>query len=410
MISQAVVDHPLERDGREHAATDELVLAITRMRDPLGVVSLYVDADPAHANGARPGWHIAAENALRSLRARIDSERPADRARLLRSRLAQFDTAINVWLYSRAAGRGRALFIPLSGDEPITVGLQIHLPDAVALDQTAHVAPLLAALDAGRPTGVAVVSRARVRVLELRFGSSDELFALEFDEVTSQWGEIRGGGLANTAVPQPTGASRDRHRHRMDERRARFLDAAGDRLAEVAAERGWKIAAIAGDPRLTAAVARPLDATGRIETATVEQSMDWYSAGQIADAVAGALERGRSERRLGLASRAIDTARAGGPATLGLGETLYSLNDGRVECLIIDMAGDRFGRRLADGRLAVAGEALPGADGEGHAEEEHLTERMVERALETGATVTPVEGPAAVLLAPHDGVAARLRW
>jgi hypothetical protein len=39
-----------------------------------------------------------------------------------------------------------------------------------------------------------------------------------------------------------------------------------------------------------------------------------------------------------------------------------------------------------------------------------LTERIVERALETGARVTPVEGAASNGLAEASGIAAVLRW
>jgi hypothetical protein len=39
-----------------------------------------------------------------------------------------------------------------------------------------------------------------------------------------------------------------------------------------------------------------------------------------------------------------------------------------------------------------------------------LTERMVERALDTGARLTPVEGAADDGLAEASGIAALLRW
>jgi hypothetical protein len=42
--------------------------------------------------------------------------------------------------------------------------------------------------------------------------------------------------------------------------------------------------------------------------------------------------------------------------------------------------------------------------------ESRLTERIVERALRTGAEVTPVPGAAGTVLAEAGGIAARLRW
>jgi hypothetical protein len=43
-------------------------------------------------------------------------------------------------------------------------------------------------------------------------------------------------------------------------------------------------------------------------------------------------------------------------------------------------------------------------------DEPRLLERIVERALHTGARITPVVGPAADELADADGIAALLRW
>jgi hypothetical protein len=43
-------------------------------------------------------------------------------------------------------------------------------------------------------------------------------------------------------------------------------------------------------------------------------------------------------------------------------------------------------------------------------EEPRLLERIVERALHTGARVTPLDGSAAGRLADADGIAALLRW
>jgi hypothetical protein len=43
-------------------------------------------------------------------------------------------------------------------------------------------------------------------------------------------------------------------------------------------------------------------------------------------------------------------------------------------------------------------------------DEPRLTERMVERSLQTGARITPLNGASAHLLADAGGVAAMLRW
>ena len=59
----------------------------------------------------------------------------------------------------------------------------------------------------------------------------------------------------------------------------------------------------------------------------------------------------------------------------------------------------------ADGLLLAGPERAGGAV----TPEPRLTERLVERALETGARVTPVEGAARAALSEAEGIAARLR-
>jgi hypothetical protein len=380
------------------------------MVDPLGVLSVYVDASPERAQGARPGWHIAAENALRSLRARIDRETPADRARTLRARFAYFEGMVGDFLYSRGRGRGRALFLPLGGGHPVAVGFQMPLPDLVVLEDRAYIGPLLAAYDAGRPAGIAVVSQAKVRVFEQRLGLAHELEEIDFEESTADWGMVRSAGFANSSVRQPTAAARERLRQRLDERRARFLESTGDRLAELGSQRRWEHLALCGDARLTESVRGRLSISRQGQLVSIAQSLEWLPPSRLAEVVAPELDRLRAAEQVALVGKVLDAALGSSDGALGLSQTLQGLNEGRVAHLMIDMSRERSGWSLPDGRLAVRGELLPGADPESVSEERYLTERMVERALETGADITPVAGEAAALLEPHGGVAALLRW
>ena len=82
-----------------------------------------------------------------------------------------------------------------------------------------------------------------------------------------------------------------------------------------------------------------------------------------------------------------------------------ALNEGRAEHVIYDSALRYSGAIAPDGSLLAAGEA-PGLG----TEEPRLLERILERALHTGARVTPVDGSAADHLADAGGIAALLRW
>jgi hypothetical protein len=89
----------------------------------------------------------------------------------------------------------------------------------------------------------------------------------------------------------------------------------------------------------------------------------------------------------------------------GLSEVAAALNEARVDQLVYDSERRYVGAVDAGGLLYAAGEGPRNA-----LEESRLTERLVERALTTGAAVTPVPGAARTLLADAGGIAARLRW
>jgi hypothetical protein len=62
----------------------------------------------------------------------------------------------------------------------------------------------------------------------------------------------------------------------------------------------------------------------------------------------------------------------------------------------------------ADGALYADAES--GVGGFPHMREPRLTERLVERALATGARVSPIEGAAGDVLSDAAGIGALLRW
>jgi hypothetical protein len=105
---------------------------------------------------------------------------------------------------------------------------------------------------------------------------------------------------------------------------------------------------------------------------------------------------------------ARQAALGAGTGALGLSEVVGALNEGRVSHLIYDPHLRYEGSIRTDGRLLAGDETGPG-DGDA-VPEPRLTERLVERALEAGARVTPVEGAAGAALAEAAGIAALLRW
>ena len=100
-------------------------------------------------------------------------------------------------------------------------------------------------------------------------------------------------------------------------------------------------------------------------------------------------------------------AHGAGTAALGLSEVVGALNQARVAHLVYDPFIRYRGSVGYDGSLYAEDET---ALTYGSTADERLTERIVERAFETGARVTPVEGAANDGLADAVGIAAVLRW
>jgi hypothetical protein len=113
-------------------------------------------------------------------------------------------------------------------------------------------------------------------------------------------------------------------------------------------------------------------------------------------------------REAQLTQRVRDAALSGAGGAIGLSEVLAALNEARVAHLVYDPEVRFEGAVGEDGRLSAPFELRPAAGRVRH--EPRLTERIVERCLQTGAQITPVGGAASTLLADAGGVAALLRW
>lgn len=97
-----------------------------------------------------------------------------------------------------------------------------------------------------------------------------------------------------------------------------------------------------------------------------------------------------SELERGLVRDLRERAQGAGAAALGLSEVVGALNQARVAHLIYDPFIRYRGSVGDDGSLYADDETAPSDDA---TPDDRLTERIVERALETGARVTPSRAP-----------------
>jgi peptide subunit release factor 1 (eRF1) len=148
-------------------------------------------------------------------------------------------------------------------------------------------------------------------------------------------------------------------------------------------------------------------ATDGVEVITSGLHLGPASPSEIAKAVEPLITKAQRSRECDLVSTARERAGGGNHGAYGLPDVLAALNEGRVGHLLVDADARLEGTVDAEGRLANAERELLD---DGSSPEPYLGERMVERALETGAQVTPVEGEAAALLGDAQGAAAILRW
>lgn len=385
----------------------EALQAVAELRDPVGVLSVYVDASPRGGEG-RDAAAVALRNELHELERRA---RDGERGAALREALERLRGPLDDLLSPRVPGQGRALFAGIANGRLEQVHVQPPLATMVVLEESAYVRPLLAVLPTCRPAGIVAVSRKEVRVLEWRPESAVNIAAYEVEPEITEWRTMKGPADPRTIAGQQSASQEDRFERRLGEERSRLVAAAGEQLARLVEERGWDVLVVAGEPETATALVGAVGSDAGVEVVTDPTVVGGnHSAAHLSATFAATVAGVRSRRALAAAETARDAALAGGKGALGVAETLEALAEGRVHSLLLDAERELEGTATADGRLYPADVVPPGVAPGELRREPHLAERMVERALATGASIVPVSGEAADVLAGHDGVAAILRW
>ena len=374
--------------------------ALLGAADPIGVLSIFVDAG-AEARGTA----IDIQNRLSHLERCVAAEGPAERAVALSGALARLEGEIESLYDPSASGRGRVMFVPLSGAAPTRFSTQLRLRNRVVLDDRPFVHPLLESLEQGRSAGVILISRDLAEVLEWRHG--ELLNVARIGLAVDALGEHPDPATSHTARHQQTTPSPERRERRADDQRRRFVDRVASATTQVATRRGWERAVISGDERLTGPLMRALPEPLRDNAVRDPRHLMESDSRSLNAIVSQLLEQQQAESDLRLTERILNAARAAEGGALGLSEVLAALNDARVMHLIYD-PGLRYAGAIADdGQLSSPPEQRPWFVS---IEEPRLTERMVERCLKLERASHPSAGRAAAMLADLGGVAAQLRW
>lgn len=341
----------------------------------LGVLSVFIDLEPAHRGDA---WKIRLRDELDDAVAtrrgepevKATVERVHDR---FRSRGKQRDT-----------GRYVIGFLEVSdAKQPRDEWFELQAPQ---IDTTAHLnhspfmPPLLKLLDQAPTAGVVALSTEKVELYEWSFGIAEKIDDWEFER--GDTGRERKTPVVDPSHGTATSSSgRDQFNQRLDESRHRFLIQTGEAVAEIARKRGWRKLICFGHEgthkffvdhfgELPPRLAGNLDLVG-------------HPLGEIGRAATDAIADWEAERERAIIARATDAALSNnGRGAVGVSEVTGCLEAGRVDHLIYD-SSQQF-----DGEL----------------------DSLVAQALATGAHITPVEADRAEALAAHDGLAAILRY
>jgi hypothetical protein len=373
---------------------DRLLRRLLDWRPPAGVLSVYVDVDPADRSR---GWRIALRDRLGAL---ADRTTPPERRRAFEAAAAR---VLERFPEDRPPpnGRGHAGFVEVA-EKPDELWRSMQMaPRRVEAvhSQGPYLRPLVELFAAAPHVGVVLASAERVRLLDWSLGALRELDDWEITLWSQDWRE-RKAERSRPGQRETTSASgRDQFNQRLEANRQRFLRDAGERIGAELARREWRCVIVFGPKAHTEHLADPLrSARERLHVS----GHDLISAGE--DEIAARVEteirdvnRAREQALIREIGEAI--GKSAGVA-LGPQEAIEALGEGRVRHLIFDADRDYAGRPL-DTEVAHAG---------GEEEGVPVAERMIELALATGAEITPLTGDPASELSAHDGVAALLRY
>jgi hypothetical protein len=255
------------------------------------------------------------------------------------------------------------------------------------------------------------VSGEGVRALDLSEGGADEAAWLTFNIEADEWRRMVGPASANPARHLTTASQLDLYKRRVEAHREQAVAETVAPLAGLAEANGWMRVLLAGEPALTAPIRGGWPDAGPPLLIADIRLVGTLSAEAVRRAAEPLLAEARRKAQSDLVRQAVDGAlSSAAAAAVGLDDVLSSLHEGRVHHLLVDPKVRHAGASAPDGRLVSAGEVPAGAREEELTPEPHLLERMLGRALATGAEVTAIGDPARMQLAPHDGVAALLRW
>ena len=376
---------------------------LAQRTDELGVLSVYVNADFKHDPNLQAAG-IDLKNRFRELQRRV-TEEAGEQSRPVAAALERLWPEVESLASPMESGRSRIAFAALGGGWVNRFESAMPVSPRVVLDDGPFLHPLLEQLDEGRTAGVVIVSADTAQLLEWRLGTLELVRELEQEYVEAP--HERSGQLGGGPPGQYHSPKREQQKDRARDRAERFLGEAATVAAGLADQRKWERILVSGGDRWTSPMIERFPQPLRGKVFGDSRVLTGLDDGSLAATVTELVHDYHNEHERQLVERVREVG-GSGAAVLGLSEVAQALNAGRVDHLVYDPEVRYVGSVAADGELYGGDEVAPG--GQERKPEPRLTERLVERALATGARVSPIEGAADGALQDSGGIAALLRW
>ena len=365
------------------------------------VLSVFCRTDPRDPSSRSdtPGWMVALKNGLRDSIAGFEGSR--EEAQQVEKLAAKAEKRL---ISASAVDRGRTVALFLSADGSIDSFNTFQIPvreDLVALEAGAVIWPMVDVLDRGQRTGLVLVSRDHIRMLEWDDGHAKDLEESTYDLELGDWRDYRGSARPNPSRGGQSVSNISAYEDRVTEWTARFIKDASHAVAESAAELKMDRLLIAAEGDLCSQFIDALPKNIQdLVVARVSTNLIDMTAAEVAEHLDPHMRDAWLKHVNEIGDQALDRIHAGGRAAGGPDETLLALAEGRVEHLLVDPFLEAKDASLSDGaRQAIvdAGEAT-------------LQEASVELAIRTDATVSSASAEEVPALAEAGGALALLRY
>jgi peptide chain release factor subunit 1 len=368
--------------------TDKDLRRLARFRARDGVLSVYLDFDPA--SGERAAVRGALLSSLQDAADHPFAVRHGDRFDEERQRM--LDRLGDHKLRSRSL----VAFSCAPRDLWDVYELQVPVRPVARFAERPVVAPLTAALDEHERFGVAVVDKEEARIMTVYLGRIEHRTELS----SSYPGRTAAGGWSQARY----------ERHREDHLHRHLLRTV-DAIRKEARRHGFDRLIVGGPDEARHGLLSLLPEGLRSRVAGTFGAELFASDHEVLERVREIEEEAERRSEEQLVADVIESGKGTGPATLGWSQTLQALGEGRVHRLVRAQGVTRRGRVCPEGHFATI-ERLARCP----VCNEHMTTRRdimewaIEQAYDTDATVEEVRGDAARALKREGGIAAVLRY